>query len=85
MRGATQRDLRVGKAISVGGAGLDQRQRLQRLYRRSRKHRPLDVAEGQNFAAVGVDDDPRATVKLLDARASRDLNHDGVGHDGSDG
>ena len=36
------------KPVAVGGAALDQRQRLQRLDRRARIDRPLDVAQRQH-------------------------------------
>ena len=50
MRGAGQRQFLRRKPIAVGRTALDQRQRLQRLDRRARIDRPLDVAERQHAA-----------------------------------
>ena len=47
VRGAGQRQLLRAEAVAVGRAALDQRQRLQRLDRRARIDRPLDVAQRQ--------------------------------------
>ena len=48
MRGAGQRQLLGAKAVEVGSAAFDQRQRLQRLHRRARIDRALDVAQRQH-------------------------------------
>ena len=46
MRGAGQRQLLVAEAVSIRRAGLDQRQRLQRLDRGARENRRRHVAYG---------------------------------------
>ena len=45
MRSASQRQFFVAEAVTVGRAALDQRQSLQRLDRRARKHRRGNVAD----------------------------------------
>ena len=55
VRRAGERQFLVAEAEAVGRARFDQRQRLQRLDGRARKDRPLDVAERQHRAAVGID------------------------------
>ena len=56
MRGAGERDLGLAELQRVGGAALDQRQRLQRLDGGARKDRLVDFAERERDRAVGVDD-----------------------------
>ncbi len=80
MRGAGQRQLLRAEAVAIGSAAFDQRQRLQRLHRRARIDRPLDVAERQHAAAVGVDHRDRAGVPAFDQRAAQDLDQDGITH-----
>jgi hypothetical protein len=55
VRRAGDRQLLVVEAEPVGGAALDQRDRLQHLDRRARKDRPIDVAERDQPLAVGVE------------------------------
>ncbi len=57
MRGDGERDLGLGQAVMVGGAALQQRQGLDRLHRRARKDRAVDIAEREHHAAIGIDDD----------------------------
>ena len=54
-------------------------QRLHRLDRRTRKHRPGDVAGRRDDVALGVGDHERAAVPILDIGAARLLDEDGVG------
>ena len=62
------------KPVAVGGAALDQRQRLQRLHRRARIDRLLDVAQRQHPAAVGIDHRDGAGVPAFHQRAAQDLD-----------
>ena len=48
MTGAGKREFLVAEAVAVGRAALDQRQRLQRLHGRARKHRRRDIAEREH-------------------------------------
>ena len=80
MRGAGQRQLLGAEAVAVGGAGFDQRQRLHRLDRRARIDRPLDVAQRQHRAAVGVDHRDRAAMPAFDQRAAQDLDQNRITH-----
>ena len=80
MRGAAQRDRLPAQPEPIRGAALDQRQRLQGLDRRARKHRPGHVAEREDHTLVGVDDRPRPAMKRLDAQAAGDFDGDGVVH-----
>ena len=56
MRGAGQRQLGLAHPEAVGGAALDQGQRLERLDGRAWIDRLVDVAQGQEDSAVGVGD-----------------------------
>ena len=80
VRGAGQRQFLQAEAVAVGGAAFDQRQRLQRLDRRARKDRPLDVAQRQHARAVGVDHRDRAGMPALDQRAAQDLDQNRITH-----
>ena len=65
---------------AVGGAALDQRQRLQHLDGRAREDRPLDVAERGDDRAVGIDDGDRAAVHRLARVAAHGFDEDRVVH-----
>jgi hypothetical protein len=80
VRGAGERQLRRSEAIAVGGAAFDQRQRLQRLDRRARIDRALDVALRQHAATVGIDHRHRAAMPAFDQPAAQDFDQDGIAH-----
>ena len=65
MRGAGERQLLVAKAVAVGRALLDQRQRLQCLDRRARKYRRSHVADGKHVAALRIGHRDGAAVSAL--------------------
>ena len=66
MRGAGQRQLLVAEAVSIRGAGLDQRQSLQRLDRGARENRRRHVAYGQHGSAIGIGHRDGAAMLALD-------------------
>ena len=68
------------EAEAIGRAGLDQRQRLQRLHRRARIDRPVDVAQAQRQRPRRRGDRDGAAVPALDQRPARHLDEDGIGH-----
>ena len=78
MGGAGQRQLLVAQPEPVRRAAFNQRQRLDRLHRRARENRPLDVAKRERRHAVGVDDDASATMPGLDAAAAPNFDDDGI-------
>ena len=51
VRAAGERNLRRPEAEAISRARLDQRQRLQRLHRRARIDRPVDIAQAQRQSA----------------------------------
>ena len=68
------------QAIAIGGAGFDQRQRLDRLHRRTRINRPLDVTEAQHRPAIGIDHGDGATMPAFHLRAAHHLDQNGITH-----
>jgi hypothetical protein len=80
MRGAGQRQLFVAEAESVGGAGLDQRQGLQRLDRGARENRRCHIADGQHASAVGIGHGDGAAMPALDQRPAQDFDQNRVIH-----
>ena len=68
----------VRESETIRRAAFDQRQRLDRLHRGARKHRPQDVAARERQSAVGVDHRRRAAMRGFDAPAAGDFNDDGV-------
>ena len=72
MRRAGERELLLGETEAIGGARLDQHQRLQRLDRRARIDRPLDVAERKHASPIGIDHrDTRRDGGFRPARRAR--------------
>jgi hypothetical protein len=80
MRGTGQRQLLVAKAVAVGGAGLDQRQRLHRLDRRAREHRGFDFAKAHHHRSVAIHHHGHAAMPAFNDLAAGDFNKDGVLH-----
>jgi len=78
MRGAGERDLGIAQTEPLGGAGLHQRQGLQRLYGRAREDRAVDVAPGTHHAAGGIDHGCGAGVTALDHLAAGRLDQDWI-------
>ncbi len=78
--GAGERNLPVAQAQPVGGAALDERQGLERLDRRARIDRSLDVAEGERDCAIRIDDRARPAMGGFDPPATKDFDHNRVGH-----
>ena len=77
--GTGERQLLVGQMEPVDGAGGDQGERLHRLDRRAREHRPLDVAGRGDDGSLRIDDDEGAAVAVLDPVAADQLGEDGIG------
>ena len=80
MRGAGERDLRRAEAEAVGGARLDERDRLQRLDRRAGKDGRGHIADGRHDLAVRPHHGDGAGVHALDQRPARQLDEDGISH-----
>ena len=74
VRGAGQRQFLVTQAEALGRAAGHQRQRLQQLDGRARKDRPLDVAQRQHAAAVGIDHRHRAAMCGFDGLAAKSFD-----------
>jgi len=72
--GAGQGQLGVGDGEPLGGAGFDQRQRLQRLDRRTRIDRALDVPPGGDDSPVRADDGGCGAVAAFDGATPRDFD-----------
>ena len=83
VRGAGQRDLRIGQTEQVRRPARHQRQRLQRLHRRAREHGFVDVAGLPDDAAAGIDDRQRAAMGGFAPPAARHLDQDRVHPGGS--
>ena len=66
MGGAGDRKLLIAEPERIGRPALDQRNGLQRLDRRAREHRALDIAEREHEPAVRVGDRDRAGMAALD-------------------
>ena len=64
MRGASDGELLVAEAKGVGGAALNQRQRLHGLDRGARIDRALDVADAKQHAPIGIGDGDGAAWQL---------------------
>ena len=79
VRCAGDRELLVVEAQAVGGAALDQRDRLQQLDGRARKDRAIDVAERDQPLAVGVEHGDGAAMRRLARVAAHRLDEDRVG------
>jgi hypothetical protein len=62
----------------VRRAALDQRQRLYRLDGGARKHRPLDIAEREQDAPVGVANHARPAMEGLDKASAQNLDDDRI-------
>ena len=75
-----ERQLLIGEPIAIGGARFDQRQRLQGLHGRARKHRAIDIAERQHTRAVRIHDRDRAAMAALHQHAAQYLDQNGIGH-----
>ena len=75
--GAGERQFLVGDAEGVGGAGFDQRDRLERLDRGAGEDRLFEIAPMGDDMAVGIDDGRDAPVARLDHAAARDFDQDG--------
>jgi hypothetical protein len=80
VRRAGECELGGVQAELLGCAAGDQRQRLQQLDRRARKDRPIDVAECEDDAAVGIEDRDRASVCRFGRAAAQGFDEDGVRH-----
>ncbi len=79
VRGRGERDLGVAQPEGVGGAGLDQRQRLQRLDGRAREDRARGIAAGERHAAPHVDHGVGGAMAALDGVAASHLDDDRIG------
>jgi len=80
MRGAGQRQLLIAEAATIGRAVLDQRQRLHRLDRRTRKHRHRHVANGQYGGPIGVGHRNRTAMPAFHQRTARHFDENRIGH-----
>ena len=81
VRRAGERQLVIGKPIAIGGAGLDQPQRLQRLDGRARKHWAIDIAAREYSSAIGIHDRNRTAMAAFDDGAAQYLYQNRIGHD----
>ena len=82
MRGAGDRQLLIAEPKRVGRPALDQRHGLQRLHRRAREHRSLDIAEREHEAPLSVGNGDRAGMAALDDGPSDHLDEHGIGRIG---
>ncbi len=80
MGGDGEREFRLGEAVAVGRAALDQRQPLDGLDRGAREHRPLDIPDREHHGTIGIDDDGRAAMARFDGVAAGHFGEDGVFH-----
>jgi len=80
MRGASQCKLFITERVTIGSAGFYQRQRLQRLDRRTREYRLCHVADGKHRRPIGVDDSHRAAMAALNQAAAAQLDEDRIAH-----
>jgi hypothetical protein len=80
MRGAGQRKLCSGECVTVGGARLHQRQRLQRLHRRAREHRHGNLANGKDTRAVRIGDRDGPAMTAFHQAAPEHLDKNRVAH-----
>jgi hypothetical protein len=71
----------IGKPISIGSAGLDQPQRLQRLDGRTRKHRAIDIAAHERSSTISIHDRDRAAMAAFDDGTAQYLYQNRIGHD----
>ena len=76
VRGAGQRQLRLADGEALGGAALQQDQRLQGLDRRAREDRPIGLARGMAQRAGGIADRVADAVPALDMLATVDEDSD---------
>ncbi len=79
MRGAGEGQFGVAEAVAIGGAALDEGQRLQRLDGGAWIDRLVDVADGEDDLAVGVADHCRTAMDAFDHVAAQNLDEDGIG------
>ena len=77
--GAGERDLVSTHGERVGGPGLQERKRLQRLDGRARIDCAIDVAPGGHHAPPGIHDGGGTPMGAFDHVASGELDEDGVG------
>ncbi len=80
MRCTGKRDLGIAEPEPIRRPALDQRNGLQRLYRRPRKHQALDVAESDDDLAVRLRDRQRARMHAFHEPPARQLDENQIGH-----
>ena len=80
MRGAGHRDFTRAKTKSVSRPRFHQGQRLDRLHRRARKYRPVDVADLKDHAPIRINDRNGSAVCALDDVTARHFNQNRICH-----
>ena len=81
VRRTGERQFVFGESVAIGGAALDQPQRLQCLDRRAWKHRAVDIATRERSSAIGIHDRDRAAMAAFDHGAAQNLNQNRIVHD----
>ena len=79
VRAGGQRDLGRAEREMVGGPGLDERNGLERLDRRARVDRGLDVPPTPRYRAVDTDDRRRPPVSTFHHVTPNDFDENGIG------
>jgi hypothetical protein len=80
MGGAGERQFLFAEAECIGRTALHQRQRLDRLHRRAREDRPVDIAERGMHLAVGIEDGDGSAMPALHPAAARHLDQNRIVH-----
>jgi hypothetical protein len=80
VRGAGQRKLLVAKSVTIGGAGFDERQGLQRLDGRTRQDRRRDIADGKHRRSVGIGNRDGAAMAALHHRPAKNFDKNRIAH-----
>ena len=78
MRGASDGELLVAEAKGVGGAALNQRQRLHGLDGGARIDRALDVADAKQHAPIVIGDGDGAAVAALHQASAHHLDQNRI-------
>jgi hypothetical protein len=80
MRGAGERQFLIAEAVARGRARFHKLQRLDRLDRRTREHRVLDIAEREREASASITHGNRAAMPAFDQGAAQHLDENGIAH-----
>lgn len=80
VRGAGERKFLVAQSVTIGRAPLQERQRLQRLDRRTRKYRRRYVADRKHRGSIGIGDGDGGAMGALQERPAYDFDKNRVSH-----